>query len=236
MPVAANSSSPLATAGRGEGWWLRGWAGRRVLAVTADRSVDADRAVRALGFPVRVVEADQVHSSSVAIVGRSDAARTVGGCDALLTDVASTALLIRTADCLPLFFADAGRAVIGIAHAGWRGLRASLPARVVASLRHAYGSRPADLRVAIGPAIRACCYEVGPEFAEGFEPFVREEKGRRVCDLVGVAVHQLVDSGVRPERILDSRQCTACRTTRWFSRRREGERTGRLASLIAVRP
>lgn len=159
----------------------------------------------------------------------------VGGADALLTDVAGVALMIRTADCLPILFADSARGAVGIAHAGWRGLAAALPARVVAAFRHAYHSRAEDVRIAIGPAIRACCYEVGQEFVARFGAFVRERGGRRTCDLVGIAVDQLRRCGIRPDRITDPGQCTACHLERWYSLRREGPATGRLTSLILLR-
>jgi YfiH family protein len=160
----------------------------------------------------------------------------VPGCDALLTHAAGTALLVRTADCLPLFFAEPRRGVVGLAHAGWRGLAASLPARVVAAFRHLYHVPAEALAVAIGPAIRACCYEVGPEFAERFGPFVQQRGGRRTCDLIGAAREALRRCGVRPDRVTDTGACTACDVRRWFSLRREGPATGRLTSIILLRP
>ena len=160
----------------------------------------------------------------------------VPGCDALLTAAPGVALLIRTADCLPIFFADPARGVVGIAHAGWRGLAAGLPARVVAAFRHAHRSRIEELQVAIGPAIRACCYEVGPEFAERFGPFVQERGGRRTCDLIGLAIDQLRRCGIPPGHIMDTGHCTACELQHWYSLRREGPTTGRLTSLIMVTP
>ena len=160
----------------------------------------------------------------------------IAGCDALITDVSGQALLIRTADCIPLLLADAARRVIGIVHAGWRGLAAQLPLRVLALFGRLFHSDPARIHVAIGPAIRACCYEVGPEFAERFGGFVSVTNGRRRCDLVGIALEQLQRGGVQPANIFDSGQCTACAPERWFSVRREGNATGRLTSLIVLRP
>lgn len=239
MPVAASSRSPvLLEEGREGGWWLRGWASHRIVAATTSRQINAATLLQAAGGGVVSIEAEQVHGGSVAIipglVGRVHI--PVPGCDALITNASGVALLIRTADCLPIFFADASRGVVGLAHAGWRGLAAQLPARVVAACRHAYQSRAEELQVAIGPAIRRCCYEVGPEFAARFGPFIGVQEGRRTCDLVGVAVDQLRRCGVDPARIVDTQRCTACETTRWFSLRREGSSTGRLTSIIMVRP
>jgi copper oxidase (laccase) domain-containing protein len=69
-----------------------------------------------------------------------------------------------------------------------------------------------------------------------FGRHVRTADGARRCDLVAAAVEQLTGCGVPPERILDSGVCTACDTSRWFSLRREGPSTGRLASFITVKP
>lgn len=191
----------------------------------------------ALGWPVTTVGADQVHGGSVAIVERCEGVGpTVPGCDALLTRVPGLALTVRSADCLPIFFADPSRGVIGIAHVGWRGLAVSLPARVVSALHDAYHSQASELQVALGPAIRACCYEVGEEFTARFGSFVSDRGGRRTCDLIGATRAQLLSCGVRPDRIVDSGRCTACDTQQWFSLRREGPTTGRLTALIVMRP
>ena len=177
-----------------------------------------------------------MHGAGIAAVERSqDTAQPIAGCDALVTGRTGLALLIRTADCVPLFFTDRSRGVVGLAHAGWRGLAAGLPLRVIAAFRHLYQSRPEDIRVAVGPCIRACCYEVGPEFTARFGPCVRLHNGRRVCDLVAVAIDQLRRGGIGSRHIADSQRCTACEAQHWFSIRREGQATGRLLSFILLR-
>ena len=235
MRVEANNGPRLDAASHGM-WRWRGWASRRIIAGITDRSADPARLADSFQRSVTTVEAEQVHGGSVAIIGPSvaDSVRSVPGCDALLTNVAGIALLMRSADCLPILFADPSRGAVGIAHAGWRGLAASLPTRVVAAFRRTYQSRSRDLHVAIGPAIRACCYEVGPEFHARFTPFVREQGGRRTCDLIGVAIDQLQRCGVPAAQIADTQDCTSCETRRWFSLRREGPSTGRLVSFIVM--
>ena len=220
----------------GGGWWFTSRVLPRVAAGITDRQTDRSILVPRRR-PPRLVEAEQVHGASVAVVERSsDVLGPIAGCDALVTSQPGIALLIRTADCLPIFVADPARGVIALAHAGWRGLSAHLPMRVVAALQQAYHCRAEDLRVAIGPAIHSCCYEVGPEFGTRFGPFVTERGGRRTCDLAGVAVDQLRRCGVRTDRMVDSGICTACDADHWFSLRREGQATGRLTSIIMLRP
>ena len=236
MRAAASNETPLLEERREGGWRFHRWASGRVAAGITDRQIGIAQLLRSLPAPVATVGAEQVHGASVAVIGRCGRSiEAVPGCDALVSGAAGVALLIRTADCLPIFFADPSRGVVGIAHAGWRGLAARLPARVVSVFRHVFRSRAEDLHVAIGPAIRACCYEVGPDFADRFGPFVQERSGRRTCDLVGAAVDQLRRCGVRASRLVDVQRCTACDTQRWFSLRREGPATGRLTSLIMMR-
>lgn len=238
MPVAATDATIAALApGAGGVWWFRRWAAASSLAGVTSRQTDPATLRGLLPPGVRLVDAEQVHGGSVAMLGRAEAdVPSVPGCDGLVTGAAGLALLIRTADCLPVLVTDPVRQVVGIAHVGWRGLAAALPARLMAAMRHTHHSCVRDLQVAIGPAIRACCYEVGPEFAARFGPFVRERRGRRTCDLVGVAIAQLRRCGMAAAQVADCGQCTACEPDRWFSLRREGPAAGRMVSFIVVKP
>jgi len=234
MPVAANSAPALQELPAG-GWRLRGWGSARVTAGVTDRQTTAAALLRTLQPSAVGVEAEQVHGASLAVIGSVPPPHPIPGCDGLLTDVAGVALLVRTADCLPVFFAAPARGAVGLAHAGWRGLNAGLPARMVAAFRHVYRVRAEELTVAIGPAIRDCCYDVGPEFAARFAPFIRERDGRRTCDLIGAATEQLRRCGVASTRILDLQRCTSCEARTWFSLRQEGPETGRITSIILLR-
>ena len=232
--LAAVSDAPGFVRDAGGGWRFEGWASPRVRAGLTDRTVDPSWLVGQQ--PSALVEAEQVHGAGIAVLeGTRAPAGPISGCDGLLTSVPGMALRIRTADCLPIFFADPERLIVGLAHAGWRGLAAQLPVRMVAAFRHAYHSPVSALHVAIGPAIRSCCYEVGPEFQALFGPHVRTDGQRRMCDLIGVAIEQLLGCGVPRERITDSGCCTACDAERWFSLRREGPMTGRLISFVLVK-
>ena len=218
------------------GWWFRQWGSPQVVAGITDRHIEYAQMLQPSPWATTTVEAEQIHGTSLAFISRvGQTPQVVAGCDALVTNLPGLALLVRTADCLPLFFADPVRGVVGIAHAGWRGLAGLLPVKVVAALQHGYHTQPDALAVAIGPAIRSCCYEVGPEFAARFGPFVQERHARRTCDLVALALDQLQQCGVRADRIIDSQHCTGCEPQYWYSLRREGPSTGRLVSFIMLR-
>ena len=79
----------------------------------------------------------------------------------MITNTPGLLLAIKTADCVPVLVADVKRRVVGAFHAGWRGTVARVVEKGVGEMRRQFGSEPRDLRAAIGPCIRKCCYSVG---------------------------------------------------------------------------
>ncbi|MBI3320258.1 MAG: polyphenol oxidase family protein [Candidatus Omnitrophica bacterium] len=213
-------------------------AGRSMIAGVTDRSATLETLRAQPAFANRLVLLEQTHGASTVAVESScpPPADPIPGCDAMTTAKAGIVGIVRTADCLPIFVWDPIRRVVGVAHAGWRGLEKRLPMRLIRFLRDVYHSNPRDLSVGIGPAIHACCYEVGQEFAQRCQPFVRTGGDRLTCDLVGYATEQLLASGVRPARLIDSGCCTACDPGTWHSVRRDGAAAGRLLSFIMMHP
>ncbi len=234
--AAADNALELKAYGEGD-WRLHRWERSRIVAGVMDRHADSAQLLSQLAPHDRVIEAEQVHGSSIAVIERLRAAvPPIAGCDALLTNQPGFVLLMRSADCLPLLIAAPLRGIIGIVHAGWRGLAAGLAGKVIAALRHRYHVWPEELQIMIGPAIHACCYEVGQEFAERFGSFVRQRGGRRTCDLIAAAKEQLQRAGFPAGGIVDSGHCTSCESTRWLSVHREGGGTGRIKSFVMLRP
>lgn len=197
------------------------------------------------GFPVAAPS--QVHSADVAVwrAGEPLPAGNVFAGDAVVTDARGVALMVLAADCVPVLVHDPVRGVIAAVHAGWRGTAGGITGNAVAAMRDAFGCAPEDLRAALGPAIGRCCYEVGPEVLAAVAaatPLPPETlwdalpAGKGRLDLIAANIAQLEAAGVRPERIGAAGACTACRTDRFFSHRREGEPTGRGAAVIALRP
>jgi YfiH family protein len=179
----------------------------------------------------------QVHGADVGVV---DAVTPPGAelrdVDALVTAEPGRVLVVLAADCLPILLA--GRRSAAAVHAGWRGLDADVIGRTVAALV-ALGERPEDLRAVIGPAIHACCYEVGPEVAArmaAIEPtavLAPTASRRHHVDLAAVAVRRFVDAGVDvPDRC---GPCVRCGPGAWFSHRRDPA-SGRQAGLVRLDP
>jgi polyphenol oxidase len=89
--------------------------------------------------------------------------------DGLITSTPGLLLAIQTADCLPIILVDPKRRAVGAFHAGWRGTVKRIAEKGVGEMQRWFGSRPSDLKAAIGPGIHGCCYEVGEEVREKFE-------------------------------------------------------------------
>ena len=138
--------------------------------------------------------------------------------DGHLTARDDLALLVLVADCLPVALAGGGR--VGIVHCGWRGLAGGIVARAV----ERFDTPPA---AAVGPGIGACCYEVGDEVREQFDP--RFADGR-MLDLRAVAEDRLRAAGVDQVEQVDL--CTSCREDLFFSHRRDDGVTGRQGGLV----
>ncbi len=88
--------------------------------------------------------------------------------DGLMTAEPGVLLTIRIADCLPVLLVDPQRRVVAAVHAGWRGALDRVIEKAVGDMRRAFGSDPGKLIAALGPSIRACCYDVGDEVVEAF--------------------------------------------------------------------
>lgn len=182
--------------------------------------------------PAHLATAGQVHGAAVRQVTRPG---HEPGCDALLTVTPGLALAIATADCMSLLYTVPG--AVAAAHAGWRGAAAGLPATTLHALTVAAGVPAAAVRVALGPCIRVCCYEVGPDVARRFPAAaVQDVEGRLHLDLPAVARLQLLEAGLPPLAFEDTGACTACERDWYFSHRRDAGRTGRLWGLAALHP
>ncbi len=182
-----------------------------------------------------IVRATQVHGNAVAIVRESPAAGSAvdaGECDVLATDLPGVALVVQTADCVPILLRS-GR-VIAAAHAGWRGTAIEAAAAAIGAMRE-LGADPSRTEAWIGPSIGPCCYQVGGEVAARFAgDFARRDcTGKFRLDLKEVNRAQLEAAGVPRSAISAHPSCTKCGGDRYASYRRDGAAAGRMIALIA---
>jgi polyphenol oxidase len=117
--------------------------------------------------PGCLVTLRQVHSDMVHRVTSEPQQMLTG--DGVITNTPGLLLVIQTADCLPVLLVDVEHRAVGAFHAGWRGTVQRIVEKGVGEMHRCFGSRPRDLKAAIGPGIHGCCYEVGEEVREKFE-------------------------------------------------------------------
>jgi YfiH family protein len=141
---------------------------RELGAVTRRRASVRDSKSRKAGTSFwPLVTLRQIHSDIIWCVDSLPREPLSG--DGLITSTPGLLLGIQTADCLPIILVDAKRRAVGVFHAGWRGTVKRIVEKGVGEMHRQFGTRPRDLKAAIGPGIQGCCYEVGEEVRIKFE-------------------------------------------------------------------
>lgn len=157
--------------------------------------------------------------------------------DAQWTDQRTCALAILTADCLPVILVAEDARCVGAAHAGWRGLADGVLEALIAAL-----PVPSENLIAwLGPSIGRFAYEVGPDVKAAFDHLHKAKldsaftasttrDGHWLADLPELAKRALCRAGVT--RIAGGDYCTYSQAEHYFSHRRDGYPTGRMATLV----
>jgi polyphenol oxidase len=197
--------------------------------------------------------ARQVHGTVIRRVRAGDDLDAVARqeADGLCTDAPGLVLGVFVADCVPVLLADARTGACAAVHAGWRGTVAGILPAAVRTLASEFGARPSDLRVALGPAIGPCCFEVGLEVVDAVVATIPEARARGIvlpsprgrADRAHVDLHAanrllLERAGVDPAAIDAVDLAVACThhdRQRFFSFRRDGAATGQQMGVIRLR-
>jgi YfiH family protein len=203
------------------------------------------RLERAVGAPILV--ARQVHGAAIARVRAGDDPRALAQveADGICSDAPGLAVGVFVADCVPALVVDPRTGSFAAVHAGWRGTVAAVLPTAVRALATEFGARPGDLRVALGPAIGPCCFEVGPEVVAALEalfpdgrargivlPSPRGAAGKANVDLKAANRLLLERAGLAPAAIDAGPECTHCERARFFSFRRDGGGIGQLMGVV----
>lgn len=163
--------------------------------------------------------------------------------DAIVCDDASSAVVVRVADCAPILLADTRSGAVAAVHAGWRSTMRRIAEAAVAEMTRQFSTDPADLIAAIGPSLGACCGEMGEEVVQAFIAaghgeddmarwFVRAEGKRPHFDLWQANQDQLARAGVPPNAIHVAGLCTRTHSDAFHSYRAAGPNAGRMAAVI----
>lgn len=196
--------------------------------------------------PARLVRVRQVHGCAVHGILRGEAAALAGQCpeaDAIVSNEAGLALAVTVADCVPILMADGRTGASAAVHAGWRGTAAGVARAAVRAMRERFGTKPEDLRIALGPSIGPEDYEVGEALVDAFlaagharadvERWFRRGSRLRL-DLWSANRDQLVAEGARPEHIFICGLSTLAHHHLFDSYRRDGKGAGRMAGIVVV--
>ncbi len=166
----------------------------------------------------RIALTRQVHGNSVRIVSSAGVA---GEYDGLVTETPEMNLVIRTADCAAIMIYDPQERVIANLHAGWRGVYKNIIGNSIRLMKETWRSPLENLVVAVGPFIRSCCYQVGPEFRGYFpENYLQVREGKLYLDMDSAIRDQILGHGVREASLFVDDNCTCCSALRLPSHRR----------------
>ena len=173
---------------------------------------------------------NQTHSS---VCIRLDSKFSSSEADASYSRTSGVVCGVLTADCMPVFVCDKRGTIVGIAHAGWRGLVGG----VIESLIEEMNVEGSELLVHLGPAISQSAYEVGSEVKTQFldrnsifERSFIEKNGKYYLDLYDGA--KVILEGYGITSISGGDCCTYEDSKQFFSFRRDGTCSGRMAHLI----
>lgn len=190
----------------------------------------------------QLYEVWQVHSDRIVIAEQPRAPdRPLQKADAVLTDQPGIGLLMRFADCVPIFLYDPEKEAIGLVHAGWKGTALKVAAKAVNAMQRAYRSDPNRILAGLGPSIGPDHYQVGEKviqaiksaFPDSHGKLLREQHGAVQLDLWKANRTALEQAGVKDIEI--SGICTACEVDDWYSHRAEQGKTGRFGAVFYLK-
>jgi len=160
--------------------------------------------------------------------------------DAIITNLKGICVAVKTADCVPILLFDPKQKIVAAVHAGWRGTVQNILLKTIQKMAEEFGSEQSDIVAGIGPSISPEVYEVGEEVWKQFDsefylPTFPAKPDKRLLDLWQANYHQLIVSGIPANQIEVARICTFSDPDRFFSARRDGIKTGRMATGIMIR-
>ena len=207
---------------------------------------------RALGVrPDDMVLSKQTHTTNVRVVTEEDRGKGIikerdyTDVDGLVTDIPGICLVTSYADCVPLYFVDPVRKVIGLSHSGWRGTVGKIGKKTVQIMQEQFASDPADILAAVGPSVCMDCYEVSSDvidrFKESFdekswgELFYEKPDGKYQLDLWKANELIFLEAGIAPEHIAVTNVCTHFNSRILYSHRAMGDKRGNLCAFLALK-
>lgn len=196
----------------------------------------------------KFVKTYQTHSANIRYITKKEQGKIFDekelykDIDGLITDEKNLALTTVHADCTPVFFYDPVKKVIGMAHAGWRGTLGNIGGKMARKFMADFGSRPEDIKVAIGPSLEQKCFEVDKDVAEMFMAenskyieFMETRGEKYYFDLWKINEYSLLEEGIKEKNIEIAGLCTKCNQDLFFSHRGQKGKRGLMAGIIMMK-
>ena len=176
-----------------------------------------------------MVLSKQTHTTNVRVVTEEDRGKGITrdrdytDVDGLVTNIPGICLVTSYADCVPLYFVDPVRKVIGLSHSGWRGTVGKIGKKTVQIMQEKFSSDPADILAAVGPSVCMDCYEVSEDV------IINQLDLWKANELI------FLESGIIPEHIAVTNVCTHCNSRILYSHRAMGDKRGNLCAFLALK-
>jgi YfiH family protein len=197
----------------------------------------------------KLVFSDQVHGDTIGIITETDSGKgitkqsDIKNVDALITNVPGVPIITFYADCVPVFILDPVQKAVGLAHSGWKGTTLKIAAKTIEKMQEAYGTKPEDCLIGIGPSIEMKCFEIKEDaatlFKQGFDNWElfmkKKDEEHYTADLWLAVKLMLMKQGVQEKNITISGLCTCCHEDLFFSHRRDKGKTGSLSAIIELK-
>lgn len=204
------------------------------------------RVAEAEGFDLsKLTDGHQIHKTNILNIDYSHCRTHIEGYDGYITNKPGIVLCTYHADCVPLFFLDPVKKVIGLSHSGWRGTAAGIAKETVKKMQAWYDTNPEDIVAAIGPSIGKCCFQVDKPVVDEFrknmsfaDEFITDDlscKDHYKIDLWGINKRLMTESGIKEENIEVTDKCTMCNEKLFFSHRRMGSLRGSMAAYLSLK-
>lgn len=181
-----------------------------------------------------VISAYLVHKTGVKNI-KDNKQKIIPKADALVSKEKNVFLSVTSADCVPILFYEPKAKIIGIAHAGWRGVVGKIAEKTIEKIVK-LGGNPKNIQVALSPGINKCHFDIGEKIGKKFIPYSKliEKKGDKYfIELKEIIIKQLLQSGIVKKNIENENDCTFCNTRKYFSYRKEQDKNvGLMITLI----
>ena len=193
----------------------------------------------------------QTHTTNVRVVTKEDRGngitreRNFFDTDGLVTNDRNVCLVTFFADCVPLYFVDPVKKVIGLSHSGWRGTVGKIGLETVKVMKEEFGSNPEHILACVGPSICQDCYEVSEDviiqFKESFDKkywdnlFYRKDNGKYQLNLWKANEIVFLEAGITKEHMAITNVCTHCNSDIFYSHRTTGDKRGNMCAFLEIK-